>query len=47
MYERYYSTCQEMCKGLGTVRECRGGVGVGVRGEGGGGGGAVGERKGE
>lgn len=23
MYERYYSTCQEMCRGLGTVRECQ------------------------
>lgn len=29
MYERYYSTCQEMCRGLGTVRECRGGEGQG------------------
>lgn len=25
MYERYYSTCQEMCRGLGTVRKCQGG----------------------
>ena len=23
MYEHYYSTCQEMCRGLGTVRECQ------------------------